>query len=582
MQNFVSGSSSFLRNAFKGLKLLPNLRKAQLPAVLDSFTRRDVYLIAVFAVLIIVSGGFLVYSSTDRVNIGDPDFGGEHTEGLVGQPRFLNPVLASASSVDTDISRLVYGQLLKFDKDLQLIPDLAAGLPDVSPDLKTYTIKLKPNLTWHDGKPLRADDVIFTIGLIQNPEYESPLRSNWSRVKVTKIDDFTLTFTLREVSTSFVTNFTLGIMPKHVWENTSGLNFRLSDSNLSPIGSGPFAIREIKKTSDGTIRSLTLKANEDYYEGRPFLDRVVVKFYNDYDALIAAYQAKEISGVGYVPFDKKAFIQQTNRYNEFRVNLPQYQAAFFNLQKSPIAQDKAVRQALWLATERNQILNDVYLGLGNEAYGPILEGNLGYNPEIKEKTHSDLTEAITILEKSGWIMDPQTNVRMKNKKPLEFTLATNSFVLNIKTAQILQSQWSRVGANVHLAILSSSDLEQQYIKPRNFDILLFSENTGADPDPFSFWHSSQSRDPGLNLSGFSNAQADQLLTSARQTNDVNARAQSYLQFQKIIADEIPAIFIDSAVYVYYLPRKIQGVDLKTVIHPSERFLDIKNWYIETK
>jgi peptide/nickel transport system substrate-binding protein len=135
---------------------------------------------------------------------------------------------------------------------------------------------------------------------------------------------------------------------------------------------------------------------------------------------------------------------------------------------------------------------------------------------------------------------------------------------------------------VHLAIVSSSDLESQYIRPRNFDVLLFSENTGADPDPFAFWHSSQSRDPGLNLSGFSNADADKALTNARQTTDTAVRAQNYMQFQSIVEDQIPAIFLNSAIYVYNLPKKVQGAKLETIIHPSERFADIKNWYIETK
>jgi peptide/nickel transport system substrate-binding protein len=582
MQNFVHNFGSFLKNTWSGLRLLPSLRTSHIPHVLESFTRRDLILVLIFAVVITTAGGFLIFASNDGLSAGLPDYGGEHVEGLVGQPRFINPVLAPASSVDTDLAKLVFGQLLKFDKNLTMMPDLAAGLPDISADQKVYTLKLKPGLTWHDGRPILADDVVFTIGVIQANDYESPLKTNWSRVKVEKIDDLTMKFTLREVSASFITNFTVGILPKHIWENSSPNNFRLSDSNLRPVGSGPYSIREIKKTSDGTIKSMVLRANDNYHEGKPFIDRITLKFYNDYDALVNAYQGKEISALGYVPFDKKAFIEPSSRYNQFKVSLPQYQAAFFNLQKSTIGADKAVRQALWLATERQQILDDVYLGFAKDAYSPILEGNLGYNPGIKEATHASLEEAAAILDKAGWVMDPQTNVRTKNKKPLEFTLATNNFVLNIKTAQILQGQWSRVGANVKLVIVSSSDLEQQYIRPRNFDVLLFSENTGADPDPFAFWHSSQSRDPGLNLAGFTHADADRLLTAARQTNDVAVRAQNYMQFQNIIAAEVPAIFLNSAVYVYHMPKKIQGVQLGTIIHPSERFLDIKNWYIETK
>jgi peptide/nickel transport system substrate-binding protein len=578
----LANIGSFLKDVWEGLDLLPSVRKQQLLHLLESFTRRDIYVILIFAVLMMGSGGFLIFSAYGSENGGQPAYGGEIVEGLVGQPRYVNPVLAAASSVDTDLSRLVFAQLLKFDTNLQLVPDLASGMPDVSADQKVYTIKLKPNLKWNDGKQLLADDVLFTIGLMQNTDFESPLRSNWSRVKVEKIDDLTIKFTLREVSASFITNFTVGIMPKHIWENSTPNSFRLSDNNLRAVGSGPFTVREIKKTSDGTIKSITLKANDTYYASRPYLDRVTFKFYEDYDSLLSAFQGKEINTFGYVPFDKKASIENNSRINQFKVNLPQYQAAFFNLQRSVVAQDKAVRQALWLATDRSQITNDVYLGYAKEAFGPILEGNLGYDPNIEQETHTSIDEAVGILDKAGWTVDPNTDIRMKNDKPLEFTLATNNFILNIKTAQILQSQWARVGANVHLAIVSSSDLESQYIRPRNFDVLLFSENTGADPDPFAFWHSSQSRDPGLNLSGFSNADADKALTNARQTTDTAVRAQNYMQFQSIVEDQIPAIFLNSAIYVYNLPKKVQGAKLETIIHPSERFADIKNWYIETK
>ncbi len=582
MPNIFSNITAFLKNVWEGIKLLPNVRKTQVMHLFESFTRKDAYAIIILAALIIGSGGFLVYGQDEQNTTGSPTYGGEVIEGLVGQPHYINPVLAPASSVDADLSRIVFAQLLKFNSNLELIPDLAADLPTISEDQKIYTLKLKSGLKWTDGKPILADDIVFTINLIQNADFESPVRTNWSRVKVEKVDDLTVKFTLREVFASFITNFTIGVIPKHIWQDSTSNSFRLSDNNLRPVGSGPFTIREIKKTADGTIKSITFKANDNYYQGRPYLDRLVYKFYTDYEELVNAYQAKEVSALGYIPFDKKAFIEPSSNYNQYRVNLPQYQAAFFNLQKSPIAQDKAVRQALWLATERDQIIKEVYLGFGKEAYGPILEGNLGYNPEIKEATHSNLEEAAGILEKSGWVFDPETNQRSKNKKPLEFTLATNNYVLNIKTAQILQAQWARIGANIHLVIVSSQELDQQYIKPRNFDVLLFSENTGADPDPYPFWHSSQSRDPGLNLSGFSNPEADRLLTAARQTNDPNVRGQNYSQFQNIISNEIPAIFLDSAVYVYNVPKKIQGIDLDTIIHPSERFLGVNNWYTKTK
>ena len=489
-------------------------------------------------------------------------------------------MLSAASNVDADLSRIIFAQLLKFDAEGKLAPDLAESIPTISSDQKTYTIKLKPGLKWHDGYALTAEDVLFTIQTIQDADYQSPLRPNWTRVKVEKVDDSTLTFQLREVSASFINNFALGIIPKHIWQGLSAGNFRLSDANLKPVASGPFYVAQMTKTSTGTVKSLTLKPNRHYYLGRPYLNEITFKFYDSYDSLLTAYQAREIQSLGFVPFDQKAFLAQNDNYQQYRMSLPQYQAVFFNLPKNPILSEKAVRQALWLTVNRQEIIDSVFLGNSEPAFGPILPGSLGYDPGIAESAHLSLAEAEGILDKAGWKKDPATNVRMKNNKPLEFRLMLNDVPLNVKTAQLLQAQWGQLGAKVNLVVVTENELEQDYIRTRSYDTLLFAENTGADPDPFPFWHSSQSHDPGLNFSGFNNANADKLLTEGRQTTDANARAQKYGEFQKIVNDQLPAVFLIQSLYVYHVPKKIQGINLTRIIQPSDRFTDINKWYIQ--
>lgn len=581
MINFLTNTKSYLLRTWQGLRLLPHLKRNQIPLVLESFTKKEVYILSAFAALLMLASGFLIYQHSSSNAGAAPAYGGEITEGLVGQPQFINPILAPASGVDSDLAKVTYAQLLKFDENLGLVPDLAASLPEIAADQKVYTLKLKPNLKWHDGRSILADDIVFTVETIQNADFESPLRANWSRVKVEKVDDTTVIFTLREISASFITNFTLQIMPKHIWENMSPSNLRLSDYNLRPIGSGPYVFREIKKTSDGTIKSISFKSNDNYHEGRPFIDRVTFKFYNDYDGLINAFQGKEIGSLGYLPFDRKS-LENNGKFDQHKLNLPQYQAVFFNLPKSSILADKAVRQALWLATDRQSIIDDVYLGYAKPAFGPILEGNLGYSQEGADKTHTSIVEAADLLDKAGWTLDSTTNVRSKNQRPLEFSLATNNYVVNVKTAQMLQTEWQKIGVTVNLIIVSPQELQQDYIRSRNFDALLFFENTGADPDPYPFWHSSQARDPGLNLAGFSNTEADNLLTTARQTMDNTTRIQNYQKFQTIILNEIPAVFLNNVVYVYNVPDDLQGLNLNTIIHPSERFLNINKWYLHTQ
>ncbi|OGE79981.1 MAG: hypothetical protein A2660_02695 [Candidatus Doudnabacteria bacterium RIFCSPHIGHO2_01_FULL_45_18] len=577
MRNLWLIIKNFFRHLWQGLRLVPYLRRQQIPHVLENFTKRERNVVIASLLVIILSSGFLINELFADDGLG-PNYGGVLTEGLVGQPQYINPVLAPASGVDSDLSRVVYAQLLKFDQNQNLQPDLAANLPEVSADRKTYTLKLRNNLQWQDGKPLTADDVVFTIQTIQNAEYESPLRANWTRVKVQKLDDVTLSFQIREASAGFALNFTLGIIPKHVWGELTPQNFRLSDYNLKAVGSGPFMITEIKKTSDGTIKSVNLKSHADYFAGEPFINRLTFRFYDSYDNLLNAYQGKEIQSLGFVPFDKQAFLTANDKVNQYQANLPQYEAVFFNLSKAPVS-EKAVRQALWLMTDRSKIIDEVYKGNAAAAFGPILPGSLGYNASIEQAAHYDLTEAAKILDKAGWVLGPGATVRMKNKKPLEFTLATSGMqMLNVKTAQILQSQWEQLGAKVHLNIVSSKDLDQNYIRSRNFDAILVAENVGADPDPYPFWHSSQSHDPGLNLSGFNNSEVDKLITEARLTADENVRIKNYARFQEIINEQLPAIFLVRSLYIYNTPKKMLDVNLSNIVAPSERFADISHWY----
>lgn len=578
MQNIWLQVKTFFASLMDGAKTIRSLKRQQVPHILENFSTKEVYTLTIALLIFILSGGFLLTVALTYQGPG-PHVGGTLTEGLVGQPQFINPVLAQASSTDMDVSRLVYAQLLKFDSKENLIPDLAQALPDISKDQKTYTLKLKTGLKWQDGSTLNADDVLFTINTIQNPDYGSPLRTNWSRVKTAKIDDLTVSFTLHEVAASFINSFALGILPKHIWQTVPAQNFRLSDQNLKPVGSGSYQVSEIKKISTGAIKSLSLRANPSYYQGTPYLNQITFKFYSNYDELLNAYQGKEIQSLGFVPFDQKAFLATSASTNQYRLNLPQYQAVFFNLAKNPILNQKAVRQALWLATNRQPIIDQAYLGNAVAAYGPILEGALGYDADIAKTAHNDLNEAAGILNKAGWILNPATNVRTKSKKPMEFNLVTSSnSVINVKVAQILQSQWAQVGAKVNLLVVSPNDLDQNYIQPRNFDAIVISENVGADPDPFPFWDSNQSHEPGLNLSGFSNAEADKLLTQARQTTDKNTRIKDYQRFQEIINSELPAIFLVRSLYIYNAPKKLQGINLDSIIAPSERFLDINHWY----
>jgi peptide/nickel transport system substrate-binding protein len=466
------------------------------------------------------------------------------------------------------------------------VPDLAAALPEISSDQKQYTIKLRSDITWHDGEPFSADDVIFTFKLAQNPAYQSPLRLNWNKVDVQKLDDTTVRLTLKEPSAPFAANLTLGILPQHIWGGTEAGNFSLSKYNLQPIGTGPFMIKQVKKTETGEIKSILLAAFPHYQPQRPYLDEVEFKFYQSYDDLIAAYHGREVMGLGYIPFDKKIYVQVSSNISLYSLELPRYQAVFFNSAKSPVLADKNVRAALAQSLNRQTIIDQVYAGAAQPAYGPIPAGSLGYNPGVTKANLFDLDNAKKLLAAAGFSATSTEPVLVKTDKSgttkLEFTLTTDNFPANVQTAELLRAQWESIGFKVNLQILTLGELQQNYLHPRAYEALLFSESVGADPDPYPYWHSSQRLDPGLNLAMYANKEADQLLVEARTNADPNYRIARYQRFQELVANDIPAIFIVNSLYVYGLSSRVRGLDLTSIANPSERFLDIANWYVKTK
>lgn len=556
------------------------------PKLARSFSGFEKKLLLVSLTAFFVSGAFLVSSSYLASTVSEPAFGGRYVEGLVGQPRFINPALSITNEVDMDLTRLVYSGLLKFDEREQLVPDLASGMPQVSADQKQYTVKIRGNVSWHDGQPLTADDIVFTVRLIQNAVYQSPLRLNWNKVEIQKIDDLTIQLTLKEPSAPFMENLTLGILPRHIWEGVEPANFGLSKYNLRPIGSGPFVVKQVKKSDEGEIKSIVLGANSGYFPHRPYLDEVEFKFYQSYDDLIAAYHGKDILGLGYVPFDKKVYVEKSSDINLYPLSLPRYQAVFFNPAKSQALSDQNVRAALAQSLNRREIIDQVYSGAAQPTYGPIPSSLPGYNPGVEQANLLNPENAKKLLTAAGFVSQEGATQLKKTGKdselPLEFTLTTDNFPINVKTAELLQKQWEAVGFKVNLQILTLGELQQNYIHPRAYEALLFAESVGGDPDPYPFWHSSQRLDPGLNLAMYANKEADQLMLDARTNSDPSYRASRYQRFQELVVNDVPAVFVVNSLYIYGVSARVRGINLSNIVDQSQRFLDIQDWYVKTK
>lgn len=507
-----------------------------------------------------------------------PNYGGEYIEGSVGQPQHINPLLAPSNDVDADLSKLVYDGLLKYDQNGQLAPDLAESY-EISDDKTTYTFHLRQNVTWHDGTPFSAKDVVFTFNLLSDPAYKSPLRANWQGVTINLVDDNTVTFTTSPYA-GFLNNVTFGILPQHLWDSVKPENFSLSELNLEPIGTGPFKYTSFQKDSKGNILSYKLVANPSYFTGKPYLAKVTFNFYSDEDSALDAYNRKEVMGMSNISSGKISAIKNQKSSLEHFFSIPRYSAVFLNQNKSLALADDNVRQALNYATDRKQLIDRVLNGKGTPVYAPILPGMLGYSADMG-KVDYDPEKAKQLLDDAGWKKNDD-GIRQKDDKPLEISLITTDWDEFANSAKVLEEQWEKIGVKVNVQTLSISDIQQNYIRPREYEALLFGQVMGADPDLYSFWDSAQKKDPGLNLAQFGDSTTDKLIEDARIEFDSQKRADLYDQFQQKLVAEIPAIFLCSPEYIYPVNRKIQGIGNQELITPAERLTDIAHWYINTK
>ena len=490
----------------------------------------------------------------------------------------INPIICQTNPVDDDLSQLIFSSLLKYDKEGHLTNDLTENY-ELSDDKLTYTFHLKQNVKWHDNAELTAQDVLFTINLLSDPAYKSPLRFNWQGIETNIIDDYTIEFKVKAPYVGFLNNLTFGILPKHIWENIGSERFFLTEFNLRPIGSGPYKFRSVEKDSEGNFISYKLTANPNYFDGKPYITNITFNFYADDDQLIRAYNTKEVLGISSLSPQRLSDLKLPQSTAIHAFELPRYFAVFFNQTKSLALADDNVRKALNLATDKNALIHAVLKDYGQTIDTPFLPNMIGYSKEFN-KNDFDPDKANEILDQAGWTKGDD-GFRAKNNNSLEFDVVTTDWEELTQTADLLKSQWEKIGVKINIVALSSTDFQQNYVRPREYDALLFGQFLGADSDPFSFWHSSQKKDPGLNLAMFGNNETNNLIENARTEFDTKKRSDIYADFQKDLLKENPATFLYQTDYLYPVNKKIQGLDMKMIITPAERFADVNHWFIKT-
>ncbi|MEK7493525.1 MAG: ABC transporter substrate-binding protein [Patescibacteria group bacterium] len=518
--------------------------------------------------------------STDAI----PARGGTYSEALVGEPQFINPLLLGINDTDKDIAALVYSGLMKYDTNGNIVPDLAERY-EISQDGKEYTFSLRRNAEWHDGGTVTADDVVFTFSAILDPDYGSPQRASLQSIKVEKVDDYTVKLILPYPYSQFLERLTIGIVPKHTWENISPQNINLAEANLMPIGSGPYRFEKFIKDKYGHIVSFSLTAHPRYHNGAPLVTAFDFFFYSTSDEALKAYQRKDVMAIGGMPPRQKSELERRGM-NIYTMDVPKYFAVFFNQSRSKALADKNVRIALSTATDKTTIAQGILNDISAIIDSPILPWLVGYNPDVKKYAY-DADAARATLENAGWKDANNDGVREKtigkDKEAtlLEITLVTSDLPDLIQTGEMLKRQWEAVGAKVNLETYTIDELKQQVIKQRRYEALLFGEALSHAPDPYLFWHSSQKRDPGLNLALYDNKSTDAMLETIRASLNEDERIGSLKKFQETLAEEIPALFLYSPRYLYAVSNDVKNITVVHISAPSRRFTAIEKWYIKT-
>ncbi len=527
-----------------------------------------------------------------------PAEGGELTEGVIGTPRFINPLLATGDA-DRDLTMLIYSGLMRAGENGEILPDLAEKY-QLSEDGLTYIFTLKDDLVWQDGQKLTSDDVVFTIKTAQDPNLKSPRRASWEGVAVEKIDERTVKFFLKSSYASFLENATLGILPKHIWKNISSDSFALSDRNLKPIGSGPYKVNRVERGPSGIAEYYELVPFKKFALGAPKISKLFIYFFPSEESLLKSYRQGKVESMNAISTESALELKEKgNRVEKSSLPLPRVFAVFFNQNHNELFSDQNVRKALDMSLDRDILINRALKGYAMALDGPIPPSSLGYVKMTGNETASSTRaeEARTLLAKTGWKWNASKKVLEKNipsagqkrgsspkdksvTKQLAFSLVTSDTPELAKAAEAIKQAWENIGAKVELKTLEIGDLNQNIIRPRKYDALFFGEIIGRDPDPFSFWHSSQRNDPGLNVALYANIKVDKILESARAILDKTERASKYSEFAKELTKDVPAVFVYSPYFLYVVPEKIQGLRLESVTIPSERFLHINSWYIE--
>ena len=530
----------------------------------------------VLAGLLVLATGVQLYWVQNSLSVRQPVAGGVYAEGVIGRIDTLNPIYVNTQS-ERSASHLIFSSLFRYDASNNLASDVGETWK-LSEDGKVYTVAMRKDATWHDGKKLTSADVVYTLSLIKNPQVRSYLYRTWQDISVKAVDEYTVEFTLPAAYAPFPHALTFGVLPKHRLENVSPLRLRENTFNREPIGSGPFRFVSTRSINpDADMAVVQLERNNEYHRGAVKLERFQLYTYKNHDDLRQGFLSHEVNAANELTSADIEMITKelpATTVSEAALNDGVY--AFFKTDQ-PVVSDVAVRKALLQATNRSDIRR-VLNGKTSRLEGPLLsEQTIGANG--KSQAVFDEAAARAALDAAGWKL-ASNGVREKDGQRLQLRVVAPDVGDFPRVMKQLSKQWRNIGIDVVEQVAPTATFEQNILAPRAYDVLLYELALGADPDVFAYWHSSQASVRGFNLSNYRSDVADDALMSARGKSDQKLRDAKYGGFFDQWLSDVPAIALYRPHLSYVMTDSTNSVGGRSdVIDALGRYHTIDDWTV---
>ncbi|MDD5723146.1 MAG: peptide-binding protein [Syntrophales bacterium] len=484
---------------------------------------------------------------------GDVAYGDIMVEGSIGDASNLISILSS-DSTSHSIASLVFNGLVKYDRDMNVVGDLAESW-DISEDGLEITFHLRRGVMWHDGHPFTAEDALFTYRLTIDPKTPTAYAGDFLRVETAQVvDPYTFRVTYKEPFAPALTSWGASMLPRHLLE---GKDITKTPLSRHPIGTGPYMFKEWK-----TGQKIVLVSNPDYFEGRPYIGGYIMRIIPDMATMFLELRAKGIDRMGLTPLQ---YTRQTEN-NLFRKNFNKYRYLSFSYTylgynlENPLFRDRRVRQAISYAINKREIVEGVLLGLGEETSGPFKPGTWPYNHDVKQYPY-DPQMAKELLAEAGWKDSDGDGLLDRGGTPFVFEIITNQGnEVRAKCAEIIQRRLADIGITVKIRVIEWAAFINEFINKKRFDATILGWTITPDPDLYDVWHSSKTRPGELNFVSFKNEEVDDLLEKGRGTFDQKERKRCYGRIQEILAEEQPYTFLYVPDALPIISSRFRGVD----------------------